>query len=394
MIMDGTRPTGISQAALRFALEEREVTRRDVANELEISFPTATSAINELVAANLLVELRTFQGPRGRASTVYGPSSEMGWILGVDIGATHVSCIAESLTELTIHSETLAHEGDSNPGRLARQIIATAMSVTDAPLRGLGIAINQVVPTNPGPGAPTRFKRTEKTIAEALKDVVALEDLPIAVENNVNCSAMAEYTDGEMKGLPNSMYMQVGVGIGLGIFCNGTLIRGASGGSGELAQIPLSWDPGVPSPQDAIEKRYGSRGLLADAAKRLGDEAPDSVVKLFAMAAGGNRVALETMRDGASSLARIAAAAAAVLDPAVVVVGGGLTKNSQFADFMIEEFRKCQPHIQMRVSTKGNIATAQGATLIARDAALTDLLGNHYRPRVPQPALWGINNED
>jgi predicted NBD/HSP70 family sugar kinase len=378
----------IPRAAFGVALQRREVTRRELTEELGVSFPTVTAALSELIGADLIQEVRREQGPRGRASLVYGITPTAGWVLGLDIGSTQVACLAQGLdgTEL-FRAGTEVPRDIEAAGRAAAELLRKARAAVPAPLRGIAIAVNQVVPHAPRGEAGASYPRAARMVALAL-DGIDIERTPVAVENNVNCAAVAEHEDGAMTGLPHCAYLQIGVGIGLGFFVEGALVRGAAGASGELAQIPVSWDAAVPSPGDAIERRYGSVGMLERAAAFMGASAPRSAEELFSRAESGDETSELIMTEHAVAVARIATAAATVIDPAVVVVGGGLAKNDVFVARMREEFSMRLPHIELRPSAKGTGATLQGAVLIARDLALAVALGPRHRRLVPRPALW------
>ena len=50
--------------------------------------------------------------------------------------------------------------------------------------------------------------------------------IPIGFDTDVNASALGEATWGSTKGLPSSIYITVGTGIGVGVFLNGSLLHG------------------------------------------------------------------------------------------------------------------------------------------------------------------------
>ncbi|HEY0248323.1 MAG TPA: ROK family protein [Gryllotalpicola sp.] len=381
----------IPRAVLAVTLRQQEVTRKQLVDELAVSFPSITAALAELDEHGYVHEVRRVQGARGRATLVYGVAESAGWVLGIDIGSTQVTCLAQSLdgVELARLRVPVPHDPET-AARAAASLIDRALASTATPPLAVAMAVNQIVPH---PLRAPSIGVVERTRAAQIVDLVMAScslspEVPVAVENNVNCAAVAEHEDGAMRGIDNCAYLQIGVGLGLGFFVEGALVRGASGASGEVAQIPMSWDATVESPRYAIELRYGSAGLLAHAADSLPGDPPGSVEELFARAQAGDGRAQTVMRAHAISLGRIAAAITTLIDPDVLVVGGGLPKNAAFVELVRDEFGQQMPHTELRASAKGTAATVQGAVLIARDLALTALLEHHHRPLVPRPVLW------
>ena len=70
-----------------------------------------------------------------------------------------------------------------------------------------------------------------------------------AIENDVNLAAVGEHWRGSSRKAQNFAFIAVGTGIGMGIFADGQLVRGARGAAGEIAYLPLGGDP------------YDARGL-------------------------------------------------------------------------------------------------------------------------------------
>lgn len=389
--VDG-RLSDMAQLTLAHLARSGEATRKAIAEAANISFPTITAALAELIGKGLVTELRREQGARGRATLVYGVSPTAGCILGVDIGSTQISLVAQRLDGTVIERSNTRHSADAvGAGKLAGDEVAQLLRRLSGsgPLRAAAIALNQIVPRNmdaarstklPAPGILDSFARSaglDRTI-------------PMLVENNVNCAAVAEHGFGVMRGVDDAAYMQIGVGLGLGFFCDGALIRGGYGASGELAQIPISWSADVASPRHAIERQFGSRGLIQLAATvwPVGAVAPRSSEELFLAGESGNPTALHVMRSHGRALGRIAATAATILDPAIFVLGGGLVRNAAFADIVVGEFGDFNNRTKIAISAEGAEASVDGAALLARDIAWTNLVKSYYRPVLARPTIY------
>lgn len=385
----------LAKAVFKVVLERGEATRRLIATEVEISFATVTYVMEELTRSGLVREVRREKGPRGRSTLIYGIAESAGWILAVDIGSTQVSYLARGLdgSVLGSHNESISRDDLFAPARRAAAVTAALLQELAAygPPLSLAIGINHIVPkTFPATTNLASYRLTEELVATFLDAARIPEGVPVLVENNVNCGAVAEHADGMMLGLDDCAYMQIGVRIGLGIFTDGTLVRGGHGAGGEIALIPLSWTDEIPETQSAIEEAFGSDGLLAAARRQwpADEPLPASAEEVFAQARLGHPVARSVMRQHAVALARIAAAVTAVIDPSVLVLGGGLSRAADFVAMLREEFSRHGHQTVLRASTKGTGATVDGAAYLAHDLALSRLLGSHHRALLPRPALW------
>lgn len=381
----------VAQATFATLVSLGEATRKTLSESVGISLPTVTAALAELAASKMVLEIRREQGLRGRATLVYGVSDEAGWVLGVDIGSTQVSIIARGLNGTVLQDICVRHHGEpAAAAKLAGEHVALSAKKLGAKLslHAVALALNQVVPRN-----LERVADRGSLVVDMVDAFCSTAELsapcPILIENNVNCAAVAEHATGSLRGHDDAVYMQIGVGIGLGFFCDGALIRGGQGGSGELAQVPLSWSADVVSPRDAIEQRYGSRGLMKSALlKWPGGEAPPRLAEeLFALGQMEHPIAVALMREHGVALGRIAAAAAAILDPSVMALGGGLSQNAAFAEIVIDEFRARNRDTQIELSTKGANATVEGAAILAHDLAMRSLVSQYHKPILSRPTL-------
>ncbi|SKA02323.1 ROK family transcriptional regulator [Consotaella salsifontis] len=382
----------VAQAVLASLLRSQEATRKMLSEDVGVSLPTVTAALGELVAGNLVRELRREQGARGRATIVYSASDEAGWVLGVDIGATQINFVARCLSGRLLMRDSRRHPGDpAAVGSVAGAFLSPALErFRDVlPLRAVSIALNRIVPRNMADDTDEEPPAT--TIVQQFANASGLgRGVPVLLENNVNCAAVAEHSNGLMQGYDDAAFMQIGVGIGLGFFCDGALIRGGHGASGELAQVPVSWSKDTPSPRDAIERLYGSVGLVERAAAEWpADEIPPrSSEELFSLGDAGHAVAHRLMREHAVALGRLAAAATTLLDPSVLVLGGGLCGHAGFSSMIIEEFHARNRRTIVKVSQKGATATIEGAVILAGDLAIRQLVHRHHRPLLMRPTVW------
>jgi N-acetylglucosamine repressor len=108
-------------------------------------------------------------------------------------------------------------------------------------IKGIGIAHSGVIDSEAGlvlcyprPGQMAEWKNVP------LKDLFQKEfKVPCLLEDSVRTTATAEKTFGLGKELSNFIYIDVGMGIGAGIFLDGKLYRGTGGSAGEFGHITV-----------------------------------------------------------------------------------------------------------------------------------------------------------
>ena len=150
-------------------------------------------------------------------------------VLGIDIGGTKIYC-AKINEKGEITGEVLKNKTPQNKiefEALMKEIIAgygngvcgvaisTAGTVSNENDRIIGSTGNM-------------FKEYPKT------DFKSLTTLPVFIENDANSAAWAEYKIGASKGSSVSVLLTLGTGVGGGIIINNKLLKGKSGGAGEM----------------------------------------------------------------------------------------------------------------------------------------------------------------
>ncbi len=66
--------------------------------------------------------------------------------------------------------------------------------------------------------------------------------LPVAIDNDANAAAVAEWTIGAGRGTQHMVMLTLGTGIGGGLILGGRLYRGSSGAAAELGHMVLEFD--------------------------------------------------------------------------------------------------------------------------------------------------------
>ncbi len=161
-----------------------------------------------------------------------------------------------------------------------------------------------------------------------------LTGLPVAVENDANAMAYAEWRYGAAIGLKNVVALTLGTGVGGGLILNGQMYRGSHFAAGEIGQMSVHFDgvSGHYGNLGALEKYVGNNQISEHAVTRytqagLHRELKDCTPKAIAEAAhGGDHVARQIWGEVADWLGTALASIAWLLNPDAFVIGGGVAQ--------------------------------------------------------------------
>lgn len=251
--------------------------------------------------------------------------------IGVDIGGSKIE---------------IATFGDDGSERLRRRVATphgdyrTALGALAELIRGTERDLGQSASVGIGlPGAVSPRTRLVKNAyatpfnGQPLKrDLERLLDRELRFENDANCFALSEATDGAARGQGLVFGAILGTGAGGGIVLEGRVLAGANAIGGEWGHNPLPWmtPDEFPGPEcycgrsGCIERFVSGPALAADHARATGQHLEPATIA--ARAGEGDPGCAATMRCYELRLARALAHVINLLDPDVIVLGGGLSQ--------------------------------------------------------------------
>ena len=263
-----------------------------------------------------------------------------GAYVGVDVGGTKVAVgvlRAGALGEL--HVEPTTHAGADD---LIEQLVRVIEQFRAPDVRAIGLGVPSIVDFETGwirnsVNIPLVDVQLRRLLTERL-------GLPVYVDNDANCAALAEAYDGDRLVSPQLVMLTVGTGVGGGLVLNGRLFRGATGAAPEIGHtmVAADLDGGVPDQvgwpmSGSLEAVASGSALdrLALEAARAHPESPLGRVlasggavsgrEAVAEARGGDPVARSVVETLGRRLGIGIANAINTFDPLEVVIGGGVS---------------------------------------------------------------------
>ena len=163
------------------------------------------------------------------------------------------------------------------------------------------------------------------------EDLGKLLDREVRIENDANCFAVSEATDGAAANKAVVFGVILGTGCGGGVAIDGRSAAGANGVAGEWGHNPLPWPTHEEYP--GPECYCGKRGCLEQWISGTGIELDFKAVsgcvrttrEIVAASEGGNSTAIAAIERFEDRVARGLSLIINILDPDVIVVGGGVS---------------------------------------------------------------------
>ena len=277
--------------------------------------------------------------------------------LGLDVGGTKVAGGLVDATGEVLHrlSAPTERDGLRDPGfavslPLARRLLDLA-AAKGLLVHGIGLGVPEYVAA----GGRVTSAEVMGWDAQPAAAFGAL-GLPVTVQSDVRCGALAEARHGAGRGAGSFLYVSVGTGISSTFVLDGVPWPGARGEAIALGELPVSATlaPGGPPTLEpfasgaAILHRYlaAAERAPADPDPTAGEPDDEPVDRPLARpidrpvdgpgidraATQGDPLAVRVIDSSAQALAAALHSAVALLDPERVVLGGSLgTSNGRWA---------------------------------------------------------------
>lgn len=354
----------------------RPRTRAELAELTGLARSTVAARVDELVRLGLIAPHGDARSTGGRPPSLFSLNPRAWVVVGVDVGASHVSAVVADLSGEVLGERDARLDVAGGPEvvlawvvRAVGELLGEQGRPADA-LAAIGIGLPGPVehstgrPNNPPimPGwdrydVPARLRRDYP--------------VPVLVDNDVNIMALGE----QQAAFPDSqdlIFVKVATGIGAGIIAGGTLQRGAQGTAGDLGHVRVAGGEG-------IDCRCGNTGCLeavaagpalARALRAAGARA-ESGQDVVDLVREGDQTAIRVVRQAGRDLGDVLATMVNLINPSVVVIGGRLAAAGEPLLAGIREvvYGRSLPlateHLRIVSSSVGHRAAVQGAVAMA-----------------------------
>ena len=361
-------------------LRDRSVSRAEIARSTGLSKQTISEVMRDLERDGWVHEDGQIQGNVGRSAVTYALRPDAAFVLGIDLGGTKLHVALADLHGVTVSEniEATASDGGSavvtQIGRMTDALLQRA-GVSAQHLRGGVMGSPGIV--DPASGgiviAPNIAGLDSLDVRAALRERLGID---IAIENDVNLAAIGEHWRGNSRKARTFAFIAVGTGIGMGLFADGHLIRGARGAAGEVAYLPLGGDPYDARGQrlGTLETAIASAGII-ERYTGLGGTTGSTVRDVFDRLET-DEAARITIDEVGRVVTTAILAVYSILDPEIIIMGGSIGARPELKLRIEAHLGRCtREPVRIELSALGNRATLIGAIGSAIDQVHRALFG-------------------
>ncbi|MGW4888258.1 ROK family transcriptional regulator [Streptomyces murinus] len=219
-----------------------------------LSRPTVADLVERLGAAGLITVVgESGAARRGPNARLYGIAADRAHLAALDVRTEGVAVLVADLVGRVLVEASVPIEGDTGTGPAVQRVVAAvAGAVGRAGAEGLhtvGIGAPGLIDPATGDlrdsaGLPAWHRSLSAALQERLPGA------RVTVENETNLAALAEQREGAARDRDTFVLLWLGHGTGAAVVLDGTLRRGASGGTGEIGFLPVPGTPALPSATD------------------------------------------------------------------------------------------------------------------------------------------------
>lgn len=379
--------------------------RADLAAMTGLNKTTVSSLIADLITSGLAREIGQAASDGGRRATLLELNPDAGCIIGVELGVWFVKIILTDFRAGVLWRNQVVLEDHARPDVALDSLINLVRDAVEVAERagrrifGLGVGVAGLLDVHTGIllfGQNAGWRNVP--ILGRLKENFPF---PVFVDNDAKAAAIGEKYFGQAKHIDDFVYVTANVGLGVGVWLDGQVYRGAVGFAGEVGHTTFMPDgPLCSCGNRGCWETYASQKALVARLKtavaaggqtrlpttldgQLGEVTMPMVVEA---ARAGDPVVLAALEEVGGYLGLVIANLINTFNPTMVVFGGALSMADEFLLPPIERTLTERAIPWAREATQVVVATHRydGCVMGAVALVLHDLLSHPRLALSPQ----------
>jgi glucokinase-like ROK family protein len=350
------------------------ISRVEIARRMGLTRAAVSSIVGDLLNLGIIREAERISSGNGRPPVVLEINPEFGNIIGIDIGATHISLLLADLGARIIDELEIPFEVRVGPD--------SGLKILDQSIHALltrqGLQINHLLAVGigvPGPISVDAGMVISPPIMPGWdgypirENLEGLWGIPVSLSNDAELGALGEWAAGAGRGERDLAYIKVGTGIGAGLLIDGQIYHGVTGSAGEIGHLTID--------EDGPLCTCGNKGCLEAFAggRAIAQQAQEAVIKkkrtnlstihpteditaldVAKAAQHGDLFSQQILERAGTQIGIAIAGLVNLFNPGMVIIGGGV---AQTGDIILEPMRQAVQRRSLPAATRAvRITTA------------------------------------
>ena len=336
----------LKKKVLQYLVLQGESPIADIGREIEVSVPTVTKLVTELLEEGFVSDFGKQNSNGGRRPNVYGINPAAGYFVGVSVNRRKIMLATIDFNGRKADEDQsvdylLANTPESLDNLCeAINRYVDALPIAREKILQLGVSLSGRISAATG-YSHSFFYFGERPLSQIIEEKTGI---PVMLENDSRAMAYGEYMAGGVKGGKHILFINLNWGLGAGLILDGKLYYGKSGYSGEFGHI-CAFDNEVIcgcgkkgcieteasgfAMQRLLEERcrQGSASCLSEVLAEKGEvslsEFVDAVLK-------EDVLAIEIVEQMGLNLGRWLAGMINIFNPELVIIGGPLSLTQDY----------------------------------------------------------------
>lgn len=336
----------IKKNIINYFISDGNNTITELSKELDLSIPTITKFVNELVEQDLIMEYGKVQTSGGRYPILYGLNPDSIYFIGADMSRHHLNiALMDFKGDIVDFQMGIKYEFENTTesfDTLHKHLQTFIDNVKVPKERLFNINLNISGRVNPESGySYSSFYFSEQPITEILSEKL---NFNVGIDNDTRAMALGEYMSGVVKGEKNVIFVNISWGLGIGIIIDGKPYYGKSGFSGEFGHFPIfdneilchcgkkgcleTEASGMAIHRMVIERiKKGESSILTEHVKDLDTLTLTDIMKAVAKE---DPLCIEIVEEVGYILGKYIAGLINIFNPELVVIGGQVSLAEGF----------------------------------------------------------------
>lgn len=312
------------------------LTVNEMAEELEVSIPTALALANQMVAEGVLKKEGTRKTSSGRKPTLYKLGSFRKYAVGVEVLLSGMSLVVVDVELEVIYERSISDFQLRNSVTCLEEVVHFIdFSLQDSGIDRkllLGVGVGMTGRIDKDGNALNYFNFLDQALNSYLMTRLGLQ---VFIANDTHCYGLAEKTIGHARGKEDVIVLNIGGGLGTALILNGQLIEGNKGFAGEFGHMQFGLGEricicgkkgclGTEVSGSALEASF-QEALIAGASSLLQEASNVRYPQVLQVALEGDALAISLLQSMGTKLGQGLGNIINLLNPQQVIISGAFT---------------------------------------------------------------------